>query len=120
MTWRSIVERIDFPEYDMLDAMIASALKKQFDTHVHFRKRVCVERQRAQTYDRFLRGRQVAYMIYEHFRATRLYEPVQALSNLFSISLQIDDVNISTLDGSSSIISNRHAFRPDPGTIVQV
>ena len=58
VTSRSITGRRDFPDYDMLDAMIVSALKKLLNTHVHFRKRVSVEEQRAQTYDRFLRGRQ--------------------------------------------------------------
>ena len=37
-----------FPEYDMFDAMIASALEKLLHTHVHFRKRVSVEEQRAE------------------------------------------------------------------------
>ena len=37
MTSRSIVERTDFTDYDMLDAMIASALKKLLDKNVHFR-----------------------------------------------------------------------------------
>ena len=76
----------------MLDAMFASALKKLLNTQIHFRKRVSVEEQRAQKYDRFLRGRQIAYMIYEHFRATRAYEAVQGLSDLFSTRLQNDDV----------------------------
>ena len=60
----------DFTDFDeMLDAKIASALKKIL-TSVHFRKRVSVEEQRGQKDDRFLRGRQIAYMIYQHFRAT--------------------------------------------------
>ena len=59
VTSRSIVERTDFPDYDVLDAMIASALKRLLDTHVH----VTVEGQRAHTHDRFLRGRQIACMI---------------------------------------------------------
>ena len=91
MTLRSITERTDFSDYDMLDAMIASALKKLL-THVHFRKRVSVEEQRAQKYDRFLRGRETAYMIDEHFRATRAYEAVQGLSDLFNLRLQNDNV----------------------------
>ena len=53
MTSRSIVRRNDFPDYEMLDAMIASALKRLLNKHVHFRKRVSVEEQRAQKYDRF-------------------------------------------------------------------
>ena len=76
----------------MLDAMIASALKKLLNTHTHFRQRVIVEYQRAQKYDRFLRGRQMAYMIYEYFRATGASEAVKGLSNLFAFSLQNDDV----------------------------
>ena len=55
MTWQSITGRKDFTDYDMLDAMIAAALKKLL-THVHFRKSVVVEEQRAQKYDRFLQG----------------------------------------------------------------
>ena len=57
MTSRSIMGRTDFPDCDVLGAMIASALKKLLNTHVHFRKRGSVEEQRAQKYDRFLRGR---------------------------------------------------------------
>ena len=71
--------------------MIASALKK-VPTHVHLRKRVSVEEQRAQKYDGFLRGRQIEHMIYEHFRATGAYEVVQGLSDLFNIRWNDDDV----------------------------
>ena len=78
MTSRSIGGRTNrLPDYDMLDAMIASALKKLLDKHVRFRRRVSVEEQRAQKHDQFLRGRQIVYMIYEHFRATRVCEVVQ-------------------------------------------
>ena len=55
-------------------------------------KRVRVKEQRAQKHDRFLRGRQNAYIIYEHFRATGPHEAVQRLSDLFNIRLQSDDV----------------------------
>ena len=48
VTSRSITERTDFTDCDMLDAMIAYALKKLLNTHVHFRKRACVEEQRVQ------------------------------------------------------------------------
>ena len=88
----SITGRNDFTDYDVLDAMIASALTRLLDKHIHFRKRVSVEAQRAQTYDRFLRGRHISHMIYEHFSATGAYEAVQGLPNLFSIRLQNDDV----------------------------
>ena len=72
--------------------MIASALKKLLNTQIHFRKRVSVEEHRAQKHDRFLRGRQIAYMIYEYFRATGAHKAVQGLPDLFIVSLQNDDV----------------------------
>ena len=71
----------DFPDRDMLDAMIASASKKILDRHLHFRRRVSVEEQRAQKFDRFLRWRQISSVIYEHFRATTAYEAVLGLSD---------------------------------------
>ena len=92
MTSQSTTGRRDFTDYDMHDAMVASASKRLFDKHVHFRKRVSVEEQRDQKYDRFFRGRQIAYMIHEHFRATGAYEAVQGLSDLFKKRLQNDDV----------------------------
>ena len=91
MTLQSIVGRKDFSDYDMLDAMIASALKKLI-TNMHFRRRVSTEELRAQNETRFLRGRQIAFMIYEHFRATGAYDASQGLSDLFNVRLQDDDV----------------------------
>ena len=75
----------------MLDAMISSALKRLLDKHVHFRKRASVEEQRAQKYDRFLGGRQIASM-YEHFRETGAYEAVLGLSDFFNFRLRNDEV----------------------------
>ena len=63
VTSQSIVRRRDFPDYKMLDAMMAAALKKLLNSYVHFRKRASVEEQRAQKHDRILRERQIAYMI---------------------------------------------------------
>ena len=42
-------------------------------------------------YDRFLRGRHIASVIYEHFRATSAKKAVQGLSDLFNIRLQNDN-----------------------------
>ena len=91
-TSQSILGRTDFPDCGMLDVMIASALKKILNSHIQFLKRICVEEQRAQKYDRFLRGRQISYMICEHFHAPRACESVQGLSDLFTFRLQNDDV----------------------------
>ena len=92
LTSRSLAGRRGFPDYDMLDAMIPSASKKLLDRHVRFRRRVSVEELRAQKYDWFLRGRQIAFVIHEHFRATGAYEAAQGLSDLFNTRLQNDTV----------------------------
>ena len=49
LNWRTcdIAGHPNFPDFDMIGAMIASALKKHL-THVHFRNRVGVEEQRGQ------------------------------------------------------------------------
>ena len=61
----------DFPDYDELNKMMA-ALKKSYDKQTHFRKKVSIEEQRAQKNDRFLRGRHIAFMIYDNFSFNRI------------------------------------------------
>ena len=46
----------DFPDYEELDLMMATALKRCYDKQTHFRKKISVEEQRAQKDNRFLRG----------------------------------------------------------------
>ena len=92
ITPRSILGRTDFLDHDELDAMMASALRKLFDQQTRFRKKASVEEQRAQNHDRFFRGRQIALMMYDHFRSTGSYDGVQGLSDLFSTRLHNDDV----------------------------
>ena len=42
----------------------------------HFKKKVSLEEQKAQKEDRFLRGRQNAFMIYDYFRVTGAHDTV--------------------------------------------
>ena len=79
----------DFPNFEMLDAKIASVLNKIIQNS-HFKKKVSLEEQKAQKEDRFLRGRQIAYMIYDYFRVTG--DTVLDHADLFSITLRHDDV----------------------------
>ena len=60
---------IRMPDFEVLDARIASALNKIIHNS-HFKRRVSLEEQEAQKQDRFLRGRQIAYLICDHFRVT--------------------------------------------------
>ena len=62
---------IQMPNFEVLDARIASALNKIIH-NFHFKRRIRLEEHKAQKQDRFLRGRQVAYMIYEYSRVTRI------------------------------------------------
>ena len=47
---------------------------------------------KAQKQDRFLRGKQIAYLIYEYFRVTGANGSVENNADLFTISLRNDDI----------------------------
>ena len=47
---------------------------------------------KAQKEDRFLRGRQIAYLIYEYFRVTGANDSVENYADLFTIGLRKDDI----------------------------
>ena len=42
--------------------------------------------------DRFLRGRQIAYLIYEYFRVTGANDSVENYADLFTVALRNDDI----------------------------
>ena len=81
----------NFPQSEMFDAKIASALNKIIQDS-HFRKKVSLEEQKAPKEDRFLRGRQIAYLVYEYFQVTGANESVENYADLFTISLRNDDI----------------------------
>ena len=81
----------NFPIFEMLDAKIASALNKIIPNS-HFQKNVSLEEQKAQKEDRFRRGRQIAFMIYDYFRVSGAHDTVVEYDDLFSINLRNDNV----------------------------
>ena len=81
----------------MLDARIASALNKIIQNS-YFKKKVSLEEQKAQREDRFLRGRQIAFRIYDYFRVTGARDTVSDYADFFSVTLRDD--NILELDTS--------------------
>ena len=87
----SSTRRIKMPNFEVLDARIASALNKIIHNS-HFKRRISLEEQKAQKQDRFLRGRQFAYLIYDHFRVTVVNDSVENYADLFTISLRNDDI----------------------------
>ena len=60
---------ISMPNFEVVDARIASALNKIIHNS-QFKRRISLEEQKAQKEDRFLRGRQIAYLIYHYSRVT--------------------------------------------------
>ena len=47
---------------------------------------------KAQKEDRFLRGRQIAYLIYDYFGVTRANDFVENYADLFTVVLRNDDI----------------------------
>ena len=78
------------PDFGVLDAKIASALNRII-YNSHFKTRVSLEEQKAQKEDSFLRGRQIAYSIYEYFQVTGANDSVENNADLFTVGLRNDD-----------------------------
>ena len=81
----SSIRGISMPNFEVFDARIASALNKI----IH---KISLEEQKAQKEDRFLRGGQIAYLIYEQFRVTGTDDSVENYTDLFTIALRNDDI----------------------------
>ena len=64
------------PNFGVLDARMASALNRIIQ-NTRFMKKVSLEEQKAQKEDRFFRGRQIAYLIYEYFQVTGANDSVE-------------------------------------------
>ena len=59
----------------------------------HFKKKASLEEQKAQKENRFLRGRQISYMIYDYFWVVGAHDTVLDYADLFTITvLRNDDV----------------------------
>ena len=68
------------PDFEVLDAKIASALN------------VSLEEQKTQKEYRFLRERQIAYLIYDYFRVAGANDSVENYADLFTIGLRNGDI----------------------------
>ena len=88
----SSIRGISMPNFEVLDARIASALNKIIQNS-QFKRRISLEEQKAQKEDRFLRGRQIAYLIYDEFRGH--WKPMilsKTTPTLFTVVLRNDDI----------------------------
>ena len=91
LMYPSSIRGIQMTNFEVLDARIASALNKIIHNS-HFKTRISLEEQKAQKQDRFLRGRQIAYLIYEYFRVTGVNDSVENYADLFTIALRNVDI----------------------------
>ena len=73
---------ISMPNFEVIYARIASALNKIIHNS-HFKRRISLED---------LRGRQIAYLIYDQFRVTGTHDSVENYTDLFTIVLRNDDI----------------------------
>ena len=80
LMYSSSTREIQMPNFEVLDARIASALNRTIH-NFHFKRRISLEEQKAHKQDGFLRGKQIAYLIYKYFRVT-----------LFTMVLRNDDI----------------------------
>ena len=87
----SSIRGIAMPNFEVLDARIASALNRIIHNS-HFKRRISLEEQKAQKQDRCLRGRQNAYLIYDYFQVTGANDSVENYTDLFTIVLRNHDI----------------------------
>ena len=87
----SSIRGISMPDFEVLDARIASALNKIIHNS-NFKRRISLEEQKAQKQDSFLRERQIAHLIYEFFRVTGANDSVENYADLFTVAFRNDDI----------------------------
>ena len=90
---------ISMPNFEVLDARIASALNKIIHNS-QFKRRISLEEQKAQKQDRFLRGRQIAYLIYDHFRVTGSHDSVETTPTYSLLFFEMTIFRNSILSGT--------------------
>ena len=87
----SSIRGISIPDFEVLDAKNASALNWIIH-NTSSKERSVWRNKKAQKEDRFLRGKQIAYLIYEYFRVTGANDSVENYADLFTIILRNDDI----------------------------
>ena len=103
----SSIRGISMPNFEVLDARIASALNKIIHNS-HFKRKISLEEQKAQKQDGFFRGRQIAYLIYDYFRVTGIHDSVENCADLFTIILRNIQEFDSKWDGILSMTKIPH------------
>ena len=85
------VKGIQMPDFEVFDAKIDSALNRII-LNSPSKRRVSLEEQKAQKQDRFLRGRQIAYLIHDYFWVSGANDSVENYADLFTGVLRNGDI----------------------------
>ena len=85
------IRGIQMPNFEVLNTKIASALNRIIH-NTRFKKKNSLEEMKVQEEDRFLRGRQIAYPIYDYFRVTGANDSVENDADLFAMVLRNDHI----------------------------
>ena len=100
------------PNCESLDARIDSALNRIIHNS-HFKRRIGLEEMKAHKEDRFLRGRQIAYLIYEYFKNyAELFTDVLQNDNVQEFDTKWDEVLLSMAEiPSDDILESLYKLR---------
>ena len=82
---------IQMPNVEVLDAKIASAPNRIIH-NTQSKRKVSLEEQKDPNKDRFLRGKQIANLIYEYFWVIGANDSVGNYADLFTVVLRNDDI----------------------------
>ena len=115
----SSIRSIPMPDFEVLDASIASALNSIIHNS-QFKWRISLEEQKAQKEDRILRGRQIAYLIYDYFRVTGIHDSVENYTDLFTIVLRNDDIQEFDLELDGILLTMTKIPHDDLRRLVQI
>ena len=85
------IRGIQMPNFEVLNTKIASALNRIIH-NTRFKKKNSLEEMKVQEEDRFLRGLQIAYPIYDYFRVTGANDSVENDADLFAMVLRNDHI----------------------------
>ena len=98
------IRGIQMPNFEVLNTKIASALNRIIH-NTRFKKKNSLEEMKVQEEDRFLRGRQIAYVIYEYFQVTGANDSVEKYADLFTIALRNGDLQESDSKSDGILLS---------------
>ena len=94
----SSIRGIQIPNFEVLDAKIASALNRIIHNS-HCKRRISLEEHKAQKEDRFLRGIQTAYLIYEYCWVTGANDSVENNVELITMCFEMMVIRNSIQSG---------------------